>query len=150
MPRTITKERLAAIAKRHRPKGWKVRHSWHRFYWCSAAADGKTRTIYAPVLYDVESLFLYLHEVGHVKLNHFTLKLSHHREEYEAERYALHLLRVEGIPVKHEYVEAARSRLCGWINHDIRRKVKIQRHIARWAKHGGYNVESKSGRHAAR
>lgn len=146
MPRIITPEQLAVIAKRHRPKGWTVRYSKHRYHWCSAEANGDTRTIYAPVLKDVESLFLYLHEVGHVKQDHFNLKLPRHREEYEAERYALHILRVEGIPVKHEYIDTARARLRGSIDYDLRRKVKIQRHIARWAKHGGYNVQRSKNR----
>ncbi len=137
MPRKLTQERINEIVKRHRPRGWRVRQSHHRWKWESAEADDVRRTLYVPTLKDDDSLFLYLHECGHVNQGHFKLKLPRHREEFEAERYALHVFRNEGIPVTKAIMKGVRSRLCGHIEYDIRRNVPIQRHIARWAQHNG-------------
>ena len=133
----LTQDRINEIVRRHRPKGWRIRESKHRWSWESAAADGVKRTLYVPTLKDDDSLFLYLHEVGHVVQNHFKIVLPKHREEFEAERFALHVFRNEGIPVTRHIMKGVRARLCGIIDRDIRKGIKIQRHIARWAKHGG-------------
>ena len=137
MSRQLSQERINEVVKRHRPRGWRVRQSQHRWEWESAEADDTKRILSVPTLKDDDSLFLYLHEVGHVKQDHFKLKLAKHREEFEAERFALHIFRNEGIPVTKAIMKAVRMRLCGWIDYDIRRGVKIQHHIARWAKHNG-------------
>lgn len=137
MPRALTQERINEIVKRHRPRGWRVLQSKYRWTWESAEADDKRRTIAVPTLKDDDSLFLYLHEVGHIVQNHFKLKLPRHREEFEAERFALHIFRNEGIPVTKAIMKAVRARLRGQIDYDIKRNVPIQHHIARWAKHNG-------------
>lgn len=145
MPRALTQERINEIVKRHRPRGWRVRQSHHRWKWESAEADDGIRNgvrvgprfIAVPTIIDDDSLFLYLHECGHVHQGHFKIKLPRHREEFEAERYALHVFRNEGIPVTKTIMKAVRTRLCAHIEYDIKRHVPIQRHIARWAKHNG-------------
>jgi hypothetical protein len=137
MSRKLSQERINEIVKRHRPRGWRVRQSQHRWTWESAEADSNKRTLSVPTLKDDDSLFLYLHEVGHVKQDHFKLKLPKHREEFEAERFALHCFRNEGLPVTKNIMKGVRMRLCGWIDYDIKRGIPIQHHIARWAKHNG-------------
>lgn len=137
--RKLTQERINEIVKRHKPRGWRVRQSSHRWTWESAEADNAERTLSVPTIICDVSLFLYLHECGHVHQGHFRIKLPRHREEFEAERYALHVFRTEGIPVTKDIMKGVRSRLCGHINYDIKRGVPIQRHIARWAKHNGCN-----------
>jgi hypothetical protein len=146
MSRVLTQERINEIVKRHRPRGWQVHQSAHRWRWESADAhdtrkiNGKvvsTHLLEVPTLKDDDSLFLYLHEVGHVVQGHFKLKLPRHREEFEAERFALHVFRNEGIPVTRHIMKALRARLCGSIQYDIKRGIPIQHHIARWAKHNG-------------
>jgi len=137
MSRRLSQERIDEIVKRHRPRGWRVRQSKHRWAWESAEADDKARILSVPTLKDDDSLFLYLHEVGHVKQDHFKLKLPKHREEFEAERFALHVFRNEGIPVTKAIMKSLRARLRGWIDYDIKRGVKVQHHIARWAQHNG-------------
>ena len=137
MSREISQYRIRDIAKRHRPKGWRVQESRKRWASSSGSAHWEHRTLYVPTLCDLDGLFIYMHEVGHVKQNHFNLRLPAHREEYEAERYALHIFRNEGLPVTRDMLDTARSRLRGVIDRDIKHKVPIQRHIARWAKHGG-------------
>lgn len=136
----LAQDRIDAIVKRHRPKGWRVRESRHRYAVTSAEAHYEKRTLYVPTLCDTGSLFLFLHECGHVVSGHFHTSLPQHREEYEAERYAIHVFRNEGVPLSRNLLGEARSRVRGIINQDANRGIKIQPHIARWAKHGGYNV----------
>lgn len=137
MPK-LTQERIDEIVKRYRPRGYRVRQSRHRWKWESAEVCNKKKYIAVPTLKDDDSLFLYLHEVGHVKLDHFKVKLPKHREEFEAERFALHVFRSEGIPVTKAIMIGVRARLHAWINRDIKRGKPISRHILRWAKHSGY------------
>jgi hypothetical protein len=146
MARKLTQERIDEIVKRYRPRGWRVRQSKYRWNWESAEADDgvrngvrvKPRTISVPTLIDADSLFLYLHEVGHVTLGHFQHKLPRHREEFEAERFALHVFRSEGIPVTKKIMKGVRARLNVHIQYDIDHDVPIQHHIARWAKSNGH------------
>lgn len=135
MTARLTKERIHDIVKRHRPRGWRIAESEHRWRWCSAEADDTKRILRVPTLKDDESLFLYLHEVGHVLQRHFTLRppLPHHREEFEAERYAMYVFRTEGIKVTRTILEGARSRVNAAIERDERRGVKIQRQVLLWA-----------------
>ncbi len=139
MPRKLTQERINEIVKRHRPRGWRVAQSHHRWKWNSAASCNIKRVLYVPTLKtnhkSDESLFLYLHEVGHVVKGHFGRKLAHHREEFEAEMFAVHIFRVEGIPITKYIRDTIRERLCDWIASDIKRGIEIERHIARWANH---------------
>jgi hypothetical protein len=137
MSRVLTQERINEIVKRHRPRGWRVRQSRHRWTWESAEADNIKRILSVPTLKDDISLFLYLHECGHVHQDHFKIALPRHREEFEAERYALHVFRNEGIPVTKAIMSGVRYRLGIHIEYDIKRNTPIQRHIARWAKHNG-------------
>jgi hypothetical protein len=145
MPRKLTQERIDEIVKRYRPRGWRVSQSRHRWDWSSASANPARRTLYVPTLKDDDSLFLYLHEVGHIVLKHFDNDLPAHREEFEAERFAVHVFRTENIPVTKLILSDLRDRLCSHISADMKRGVKIQRHIARWAKH-----RCSSGRRAGR
>ena len=140
MSRVLTQERIDEIVRRYRPRGWRVAQSKHRWKWDSAAACNIKRVLYVPTLRAAdtradESLFLYLHEVGHVVKKHFDQKLSHHREEFEAEMFAFHIFKVEGIPVSKYIRNAIRVRLCSWIKSDIKKSISIEPHIARWAKH---------------
>lgn len=134
MPRKLTQERINEIVKRYRPRGWRVAQSRHRWTWSSAKAEPNKRVLYVPTLDDDDSLFIYLHECGHVVLKHFDNDLPAHREEFEAERFAVHVFRTEGLPVTKLILSDLRARLCTHIKADIKRGVTIQRHIARWAK----------------
>lgn len=133
----LPQDRINEIVRRHRPRGWLVRQSKHRYAVSSAEAHYEKRTLYVPTVCDAGALFIFLHECGHVVSQHFHLELPTHREEYEAERYAMHVFRNEGIPLARAILNEARSRVRGIIDRDIRKGIKIQRHVARWAKHGG-------------
>jgi hypothetical protein len=131
----LAQERIDDLVKRHRPRGWRVAQSKHRWKWDSAACCNVKRILYVPTLKCDESLFLYFHEVGHVIKKHFDRKPAHHIEEFEAELYAVHIFRSEGIPVTKYIRDGIRERLCSWIVSDAKKGIPIQRHIARWANH---------------
>lgn len=135
MKAPLTRDRINDIVKRYRPKGWRIAESHHRWKWSSAEADDTKHVLRVPTLQDAESLFLYLHEVGHVLQRHFTIRpaLPHHREEFEAEKFAMMVFRNEGIAVDRDILEAARVRVRGAIERDERRGVKISFYVARWA-----------------
>lgn len=135
MAKPLTAERVREIAKRYRPRGYRISESRKRWRSNSAAVCNIKRIIYCPTLECDESLFLYLHEVGHVTKQHFARKLPAHREEFEAEQFAVHIFRVEGIPLTKYIRDTIRERLCSWIASDMKKNVPIERHIARWAKH---------------
>ena len=139
MARVLTQERINEIVKRHRPRGWRVAQSEHRWKWNSAASCNIKRILYVPTLKPDhrtdESLFLYFHEVGHVVKKHFERKLPHHQEEFEAELFAVHIFKVEGIPLTKYIRDTIRERLCSWIGSDIKKGIPVERHIARWANH---------------
>ncbi len=137
MARKLTQSRIDELVKRHRPRGWRVQQSMKRWVSSSATTDYNKRMIYAPTLMDDDALFIFIHECGHIVLRHWhqVPYLAKHHEEFEAERYAIHIFRTENIPITKSIMADVRERLCWHIDNDIRRGVPIKRHIARWAKH---------------
>jgi hypothetical protein len=131
----VNTARIGEIVKRHRPRGWRVRESKHRFKVNSGLADHNRRTLYVPTLIDESALFLFLHECGHVKHRHFDSDVNQpiHRDEFEAEQYAIHVFKNEGIRLPRELLSRARERVRHWIAHDEKHGVPIQAHVRRWA-----------------
>lgn len=129
----LPEHRIREIAKRHKPKGWRVRESRVRFASGSGEADWNKKTLYVPLLRDEASLFIYLHEVGHVKRDHFHLNLATHVSEYEAEQYAIHVFRSEGVSVSRAHLKLARWRVNEWITSDYNRGIPITGYVQRWA-----------------
>lgn len=146
MARPMSQERIDEIVKRHRPRGWRVAQSRHRYIWDSAECCKKKRIIRVPTLKDDESIFLFLHEIGHIVRGHFERKLPHHIEEFEAELFAVHIFRAENLPVTKYIRECIRERLRFWIEVDTKKGVPIKRHIARWANHKVKSRGRKSSR----
>jgi hypothetical protein len=150
MARVLTQERIDEIVKRYRPRGYTIKPTHHRWQWDTAEVCNKKRVIACPTLKDDESLFLFIHEVGHVTLGHFKHKLPRHKEEFEAERFALHVFRAEGIPVTKYIMNLVRLRLQGHIDYDLKRNIPILPHVARWARHRCYRGRSTSIRNHQR
>lgn len=142
-------ERYAHIIKRHRPKGWRVYHSKRRnelFDMCAnkpahlptnttiAVAYPETRIIRAPYVVCPGTLNVLLHEFGHVHMKHWTSGANVlHRIEFEAERWAMEIMRIEGIPVSREIRKEARRYIRTCINEDLANGIEIEPHIARFA-----------------
>lgn len=101
------------IVKRYKPIGWKIVHRSVASTKALALSihDANGKRIICPEVVDRETLFLYLHECGHVHLGHFKLKLETTREEYEAERWAINTMRHEGIAVPRKVLAAVKKRL---------------------------------------
>ena len=57
----------------------------------------EVKRIKIPIIKDIESIHVILHEIAHIKLNHSTRKIKLHTREFEAERYALSYMRRIGI-----------------------------------------------------
>lgn len=121
------------IVRRYKPRGWKVVYRAPVSAVAEALSihDAKGKRIICPPVIDRETLYLYLHECGHVHLGHFSMELDTPREEYEAERWAINTMRAEGIPVPRACLEKARSRVRLWIT----RSGSAETHVRRWAKH---------------
>lgn len=138
------------ITKRHRPKGWRIRWSKKsneiaergrlkrglkaEILDC-AHADYNKKQIKSPYVVDVFTLHILLHEFGHVHLKHFTTGESHmHKEEYEADRWASEIMRMEGIAVSNEIRRSIKryARFC--VKHDERKGIEIKPHIKRFVK----------------
>jgi hypothetical protein len=144
------------IIKRHRPRGYRVIYSKRKdkiaaealeFYsrvplprklpapQVVALCDPEKRLIYAPHVVEEFTLQILLHEFGHVHLDHWGKGASvQHREEYEAERWAIEIMRMEGISVPRAAEARFRRyiRLC--IKEDAAKGIVIQRHVARRVK----------------
>lgn len=89
---------IREIAKRHRPRGWKVRERKPRGDVLGYALF-QEKVIECPPLVDREALAVYLHEVGHVQSRHMLddSDVPVWQWEYEAETYAVGAMRAEGI-----------------------------------------------------
>jgi hypothetical protein len=129
----LTADLIRQIVKRHKPRGWRVRESKHRYNVVSGSAHWDKRTLYVPTLKDAISLFVFLHECGHVHMRHFHLTQPDHRQEYEAELYAVHVFRSEGIPLSRSLLALAKERVKRVVEIDERHGIKIQAHVRRWA-----------------
>lgn len=120
-----------SVAKRYKPKGWRVRYSKRRAASGSGLADGEKRTIYAPHPYTREGLYVLLHEYAHVHLKHLTnIPLPLTQQEYEAEKWAAHIMRTEGIPVPRSCTRDAKA----YIQSHIDKYGETSPHIRKWAR----------------
>ena len=135
------------IIARHKPRGWKVSHTRTKTkiieetetFW----SDGRrkhdkggerdcavsypiAKCIYAPKIVGPATLFVLLHEFAHVHLRHWEQgKSSLHREEYEAERWACHIMHAEGIPVPRWIIKLSKWYIRRCIESDSMKGLKI-------------------------
>jgi hypothetical protein len=105
--------RIRTAAKRHKPRGWKVRERLPR-HGCAGQAVA-AGIIYCPPLNNPDALYVYLHEVGHVVGKHIYPGVTTEAdkelgwlEEFEAEKYAIGAMRAEGFRVDRETLADAR------------------------------------------
>lgn len=124
---------FAGIVRRHKPRGWRIveREPGKKFF---AVAAVDLKTIFTVPVVDRHSLQIYLHEVGHIRYNHFKHGAASHIEEYEAERYAFAVMRHEGIAVPRKSLLRARSNVRNRIKEDQKRGIKIDPKVKRWSR----------------
>ncbi len=128
MPATLTPAQMALIVRQHKPRGWKIvatmrGHPEHR----GLTYGPPDRIIKCQRVKDIETLATFLHECAHVHLGHFQTDQPPHVEEYEAERYAQHILAAWGIDSQPHKAYVARV-----IEEDRMNGLPINRRIARW------------------
>lgn len=120
-------ERIREVARVFKPRGWKLveKPSDGKTDGC---ADMSTRTITCPPLVTEYALFVYLHEVGHVRCGHLLAGQPGvgWLEEYEAEMWAMAAMRAVGFRITREMMNNARENV---------------RHHLLWADMGGAHVE---------
>ena len=126
---TPSKTQIDGILRRHLPRGWKLRVEPMPD---RGIAEFKTRTLWLKYATDV---FAFLHEVGHVRCAHWgDAKVPRHVQEYEAERYAIHVMRAEGLRVPHREIRDAKDNVRDRVREDEYRQIKIDPKIRRWCK----------------
>lgn len=112
-----SKARLQEIARRHKPRGWKLSATGKHpnegdGFQTIASVDWNTKTLIHPEIVDRHALVVYLHECGHVHYRH-DKDTDHHaaEQEWEAETYAWKALRAAGIAVPRWTVKSLRRYL---------------------------------------
>lgn len=114
--------------------GWEHLEQPQRIFYNTALSlhDESSRIIFTPPIRDAKALFVFLHECGHVRLGHFEERLPRHVEEYQAEKFAIFAMGLEGIPVAKEWVADAKYLVRRFVAEDIRRGIPICGRVARW------------------
>lgn len=132
----LTKALLDAIVAYETPAGWVVvqsRRPAERDL-SSGQADALTNVIRTPPIANLRGLLIFLHECGHVRLNHF--KGNHvlfHVEEYEAWNFAIKHARMYGIALSRSVIGEMRRRVRDSVEADEKNGRPIRRHIRTWA-----------------
>lgn len=126
-----TRSEIGIIVRMHKPRGWKVKQSRR----AGGLADGETKTIHVSYLHSRDALYYFLHECGHVHLEHFRHRqhIPNHVSEYEAEHYAIHTMRAWQIEPGAQLVAAARDYVAAFIRADREAGHEIDRKVERWA-----------------
>ena len=98
-------------------------------------AEPRRARIVGPELKSLESLYIVVHECGHIALNHGIRELSVHRGEYEAEQFAQLVLRFLGYRVSAEFVQEGQDYVASQIDAEIERDrlTAIDRQSWEWA-----------------
>lgn len=112
MSRRPTERECREIARRHKPRGWKVYEvevppeTWTTL----GLADFEAKAIRTLPLTDIDGLLVFLHECAHVNLQHVPdHALPGWQEEYEAEQYAYAAVRAAGFSVPRRTIQEGRE-----------------------------------------
>lgn len=103
--------KLAAVAKRYRPKGVKIKYKRGKKLgpaYALVREDG-SKEMLTPKPVTREALFYYLHECAHFVLRHWHMRIPLWQQEYEAEQWAIATMRREGIPVSRRSMADAKN-----------------------------------------
>lgn len=132
----ISQKKLNEIVKRYKPNGVKVK--WYKpENTAPRALKGfacyEQKLILSPKVECRNTLYLFLHEAGHFKTGHLPLDLPCHVEEFEAELWAMNVMRTEGIPIPKEMLREIKRYVKECISFDISKGINIRPHIKKWA-----------------
>lgn len=133
MRRRLTPQHYREIVRRHLPPGWCFIE--RRPPGLLGDCDYDTRRLRFGPLLTRDDLYVALHEIGHARLHSppRAPNASLHVEEYEAEQYAIGVMRIEGIPVPREHLRLAKENVLWHIERDRKRGWLIDAAICKWA-----------------
>ena len=106
MAAKLTQGVIQSIITRYMPTGWRLKEM-PVGGGTSGEADWKKHAITTPALVDLYSLYVFLHEVAHVRL-HGRKGPPLYIEEYEASMYSIHQLREMGFRIDRDIRSHAR------------------------------------------
>lgn len=136
---------IREIMKCHRPWGWRIEERGP-LLGDEFMSEGRTiaqcffdrKFIYCPDIVCRRSLYIFLHECGHVHHG------DHHRDdlplwqiEYEAEQYAIQAIRGAGLAMPRDALQSAKAYVRGLIATRVDDEW-IPRKIWRWANLGAH------------
>lgn len=137
-----------SIAEKYAPKGIRVRYK-RKGNLLPAWADLESKSMLVPVPDSREGLYVFLHECAHFHLKHFMpsqstdprLKLAYTgnkpvmlaEQEFEAERWAMHIMRTEGVAVPRRIVKQAKSYVHSCVIAQEKHVEKIRKDVKNWA-----------------
>lgn len=142
MRRRLTPALLRQIAWRHVPPGWSMVERAPRPYYDKnkgremeewGSCNYQSSTLYVPPLTSRANLYIACHEIGHATLHVDNDPKSFHVREYEAEQFAIGLMRTEAVPVPRSELASAKKNVLDHIAGDVRRGFHIDKHIRAWA-----------------
>ena len=150
----VSDETLYTVIKRHRPRGWRIYFGKRRTEIALAAKDKDERGVRRDGLIDCAyanferriirsphvgceyTLQILLHEFAHVHLKHITYVgdpptkgIPLHKQEFEADRWSMEIMRMEGITVTKAIVLSHKRYLRRCIKLDKAAGVIIHKHI---------------------
>jgi len=129
----LPKAQVEDIVRRYTPSDWIVRETRARTKSKSGQCDFLNETISVPKLEDAQSIYVFLHECQHYHLGHYRIGRVGHVQEYEAERSAIALARIEGIQIPRHVVKEARAYVRLHIARDEREGFYIEPRVRKWA-----------------
>lgn len=98
---------LWAVVEQHMPTGWNLEEevlTGDVVAYCTTAG----KRIVCPPIISRSTLFLFLHEAGHIRMSHWGAGIERPREEYEAEQYAIKAMRAAGLAVPRKEIVGAK------------------------------------------
>jgi hypothetical protein len=129
----IAPVRARQIMHSYTPRGWKVKMGGAQQRGASGLCDWSEKRLYVPLVCDDYSLFVFLHECGHVRCRHGYDTRPSHMIEYEAEMYAQGALRECGFRVTREITRAGKAYVADEIIKDRIKGLPIDPQVNRWA-----------------
>lgn len=94
------------------------------------------KIIETPDPINLDRLFIVAHECGHIALQHGARRAERHRGEFEAEQFAILLLRHFNVPVPHGMVQDGQHYVAWQIEQDLRHgKTELDQDSVEWGEH---------------
>jgi hypothetical protein len=127
-------QRCKEVAKQYTPEGVEVVYRKS----LTGRAKYTTKTLHAPEPKTRRSLYIYLHECAHFYLEHQKRSQPRHRQEYEAERWAMQAMHTAGLAVPKKESQRAKRHVYRKIEQAVKRGAKnIDYEAAQWC---GYDL----------